>query len=308
MKRIVSVLAAPVVGVALLTGCTQPTGAENVNSTSGTNESVTVSVAEFDQKLHDQLPENVQASGRLVSVNTGSFPPYVIIDGTNVTGATADMQTALGQVLGIQIDHQTVDGIATVLAGLQANRYDIDLGPQGDFVERQKQGTFIDWIEEHVVFAVKAGNPEGITDLDTSCGKRIAVQAAGSAEKVINGQSVKCTDSGKNAIEVQSYKDQPSSILAVQSGRADAFFSSQAPLTYFVDQAGGQLELAGVGKGNGFDSLYQGAITPKDSPLANVFAQAFEVLKENGIYDAIMTKWNLQENAVENIEINRAVK
>ena len=48
------------------------------------------------------------------------------------------------------------------------------------------------------------------------------------------------------AVQVESYKDQPTSILSVQSGRADAFFSSEAPLTYFVKQSGGALELAGT--------------------------------------------------------------
>ena len=58
--------------------------------------------------------------------------------------------------------------------------------------------------------------------------------AGGSAERVIKDQAEKCKADGKEAITVQSYTDQPSSILAVRSKRADAFFSSQAPLTYFV--------------------------------------------------------------------------
>jgi polar amino acid transport system substrate-binding protein len=109
---------------------------------------------------------------------------------------------------------------------------------------------------------------------------------------------------GKPAIEVQSYKDQPSSILAVQSNRADAFFSSQAPLTYFVQQSGGQLELAGQGKPNGFGDLFQGAVVPKDSPLAGVLLEAFQKLHDNGTYEAIMSKWNLQGNMLPAAGIN----
>ncbi|MGO8426025.1 ABC transporter substrate-binding protein, partial [Rhizobium ruizarguesonis] len=84
---------------------------------------------------------------------------------------------------------------------------------------------------------------------------RIAVMAGGSAEKVIQVQAEKFKADGKPALEVQSYTDQPSSILSVRSKRADAFFSSQAPLTYFVSQANGKLELSGVGQKNGFDDL-----------------------------------------------------
>ncbi len=68
---------------------------------------------------------------------------------------------------------------------------------------------------------------------------------------------------GKPAVTVQAFTDQPSSILAVRSKRSDAFFSSQAPLTYFVNQAKGQLELAGKGQKNGFGDIFQGTVVPE---------------------------------------------
>lgn len=265
-----------------------------------------VAAQERDQALHDRLPEHIRQAGKIVAVNTGSFPPYTIVssDEAEVEGATAELGVALGQILGVEIEHTTIDGLASVLSGMQAQRYDLDLGPVGDFPERQEQATFVDWVQEYVVFAVQKGNPKGIVDVESACGTRVAVQAAGSAEKVIKEQSDACAAAGKPAIEVQSYKDQPSSILAVQSNRADAFFSSQAPLTYFVQQSGGQLELAGQGKPNGFDDLYQGAVVPKDSPLAGVLLEAIQRLHDNGTYEAIMTKWGLEGNMLDAPGIN----
>ncbi|EWT04781.1 amino acid ABC transporter [Intrasporangium chromatireducens Q5-1] len=264
----------------------------------------------LDQSLHDKLPQKIKDAGKIVAVNTGSFPPYTIVgaEGSQMQGATADLADALGQVLGVKIEHTTIDGLASVLSGMQANRYDLDLGPVGDFPERQKQATFVDWVKEYVVFAVEKGNPKKIDGLDTTCGTRIAVQAAGSAEKVIKTQSQKCVSEGKPAIDVQSYKDQPSSILAVQSHRADAFFSSQAPLTYFVQQSNGKLELAGQGKANGFNDLFQGAVVPKDSPLAEVLLEGIKSLHENGTYDSIMKKWGLEKNVLATPGINMGVE
>ena len=97
---------------------------------------------------------------------------------------------------------------------------------------------------------------------------------------------------------MQSYTDQPTSILSVRSKRADAFFSSQAPLTYFVQQSNGELELAGVGKPNGFEDLFQGAVVTKDSPLAEVLLDAVKELMKNGTYAAIMKKWGLENNMI----------
>ncbi|WP_109474620.1 ABC transporter substrate-binding protein [Ornithinimicrobium cavernae] len=309
-----SLLAVPALVLAACTSDPEPstggagggsTGADTDSSTASAAAEVEIPTQELNEDLRSQLPEDVQESGTMVSVNTGSFPPYTIVQGDNeVTGATADLATALEQMLDITIEHTTIDGLASVLQGMDGGRYDLDLGPIGDFPERQEQATFVDYVQEYVVFAVPAGNPAEIEDIASTCGTRIAVQAAGSAERTIKEQSVTCEENGEEPVEVQSYKDQPSSILAVQSGRADAFFSSQAPLTYFVQQSDGELELAGTGEANGFDDLFQGAVVPKDSPTADVLLAAFEELHANGTYDAIMTKWGLEGNTLDTPGIN----
>jgi polar amino acid transport system substrate-binding protein len=301
-KSALSLLAA---GVLLMTACTADP--VETDTSADAKPGAAIPQQQVDKALQAKLPAKIRSAGKIVAVNNGSFPPYVIVGankGTEIEGATADLTRAVSQLLGVRIEHTTVDGLASVLSGMQAGRYDLDMGPTGDFPERQKQATFIDYVQEYVVFAVRKGNPKGIDGLETACGQRIAVMAAGSAERVIKAQSTKCTAAGKPPVDVQSYKDQPSSILAVQSDRADAFFSSQAPLTYFVSQSGGKLELAGIGKGNGFEDLFQGALVPVGSPLAEVLLAAFEKLHADGTYDAIMTKWGLDRNKLDKPGLN----
>lgn len=257
-----------------------------------------------NEELHAKLPEDIKTAGKMISVNNGSFPPYEIVTGTEMTGASADLTEALGQILGVKIEHETVGGLPALLAGVNSGRYQFAFGPVGDFKSREEANDFVDWVQEYVVFAVQKGNPKGITSLDTACGQRIAVMAGGSAEKVIQVQAEKCKADGKGAVEVQSFTDQPSSILAVRSKRSDAFFSSQAPLTYFVSQANGQLELTGVGQKNGFENLYQGAVVPKGSPLGPVLSDAMKLLMENGTYATIMKKWGLENNMLKEPGIN----
>lgn len=257
-----------------------------------------------DEALHAKLPESIRAAGTMISVNNGSFPPYEIVKGTEMTGASADLTDALGQVLGVKIEHATVGGLPALLAGVNSGRYQFAFGPVGDFKSREESNDFVDWVQEFVVFAVQKGNPKGISSLDTACGQRIAVMAGGSAERVIQAQLEKCKTDGKGPVEIQSFTDQPSSILAVRSKRSDAFFSSQAPLTYFVSQANGQLELTGVGEKNGFDSLFQGAVVPKGSPLAEILRDGIKVLMDNGTYAVIMKKWGLENNMIKEPGIN----
>lgn len=295
MKKSPLILTAAIAALSLgLVGCADPgTGTAKV-------EVPDSGELTMDQELHDALPDEIKEAGVIVAVNSGSFPPYTVIDANNeLDGATKDIGEAIGQILGVTIEHTTVDGLASVLGGMDAGRYDLDLGPVGDYPERHAQATFIDWVQEFVSFAVQEGNPKGIDGLETTCGAKIAVQAGGSAERVINEQSATCVADGEEPVEVQSYKDQPSSILAVQSNRADAFFSSQAPLTYFVKQSNGALELAGTGKSNGFEDILQGALVPAGSPLADVMLGAFEVLFESGKYEEILTAYGLEGNMID---------
>ncbi|WP_413739233.1 ABC transporter substrate-binding protein [Sodalis sp. RH21] len=253
----------------------------------------------LDSALHAKLPPDIQQSGRIISVNNGSFPPYEIATSTHsLEGASADLADALAQLLGVKVEHASVSGLSGVLSGINSGRYQMALGPIGDFPDREQKNDFIDFVQEFVVFAVPKGNPLGIQSLDDTCGKRIAVMAAGSAEQVIRKQSAACVSAGKPAVTVASFTDQPTSVLAVRSGRVDAFFSSQAPLTYFVAQTNGQLELTGLGKANGFGDLFQGSVVPKDSPLGAVVLEAYQKLFDNGTYAAIMKKWHLEGNMI----------
>lgn len=260
-----------------------------------------------DQALHDRLPDAIKKSGKMISVNNGSFPPYEIVNGPHaMDGASADLTTALGQLLGVNIEHATVSGLSGVLSGINSGRYQLAIGPIGDYPDRQQKVDFVDFVQEFVVFGVQKGNPQKINGLEDTCGKRIAVMAAGSAEQVIRKQSDACVAAGKPAVVVQSFTDQPSSILAVRSKRSDAFFSSQAPLTYFIEQASGQLELAGKGQKNGFGDIFQGTVVPKGSPLGQVLLDAYQALYQNGTYAAIMKKWKLDGNMIDAPGLNLA--
>jgi len=149
-------------------------------------ESVAIPAQTVDAALHAKLPADIQKSGVMTSVNNGSFPPYEIVTGNNtLDGASSDLADALAGVLGVKIEHASVSGMSGILSGMAAGRYQLAMGPIGDYPDRQAKNDFIDFVKEYVVFAVHKGNPQNINSLDDTCGKRIAVMAGGSAEQVI---------------------------------------------------------------------------------------------------------------------------
>ncbi len=169
-------------------------------------ESVAIPTQTMDPAIHAKLPADIQKSGVMTSVNNGSFPPYEIVTGSNgLDGASADLSHALGEVLGVKIEHASVTGLSGILSGMAAGRYQMGIGPIGDYPDRQAKNDFVDFVKEFVVFGVRKGNPEKINALDDTCGKRIAVMAGGSAEQVIRKQSEVCVKDGKPAVTVQSF-------------------------------------------------------------------------------------------------------
>lgn len=255
----------------------------------------------------ENLPENIKSSGVLKNGVIGTFSPYTITNADrSITGATMDMLPHLEKILGVKIETKALAGHTATMLALTSGRVDALIEPVGDYPDREKNYDFVDYVKEYVVFLVPKGNPKGIKDIADTCGLRVSVMAAGSAERVIKKQSEVCKAQGKPAVTVLSFEGQAAPTLAVASGRADAFFSSQAPLTYFSKQNDGKFELAAVGRANGFDDIFQGIAVKKGSPLGPALLDAMKVLFENGTYAQIMKKYGLEANMIDAPGINLA--
>lgn len=260
-----------------------------------------------NESLRNKLPKDILESGVMTAVNLTSTPPFEMLDEKGqLTGASIDLANAISELLGIQFQHEVVVGLPAVLMGINSGRYQFTMGPAGDFPERQVSNDFVDFVQEHVVFAVSKGNPKSIVSMSEACGVRVAVLAGGSAEKVAKHQAELCKDDNKPVLEVQSYAEEPAAVLAVRASRADAFFTSQTVLRHFVKSSKGALEIVGTGSDNGFPNLYQGAVVAKNSPVGPILLEALEALFHDGTYAAIMKKWELESNMIPKPGINLA--
>lgn len=266
-----------------------------------------IPVQKTDPALNARLPAAIKEAGVIKNCVIGSFSPYTITRADkSIEGAAMDLTKALSEVLGVKIETTKIAGHSATMLGLKSGRFDVAIEPVGDYPDREANYDFVDYVREFVVFAVKKGNPKNIQSLADTCGLKVSVMAAGSAERVIKEQSKVCVKEGKKPVTVLSFEGQAAPAMALTSGRADAFFSSQAPLTYFVSQSGGKLELAAVGQKNGFSDIWQGAVVMKGNPLGPVLLDGMKVLFENGTYKAVMEKWNLGYNQLEAPGMNLA--
>jgi polar amino acid transport system substrate-binding protein len=254
--------------------------------------------------IHAKLPADVKSSGAITVVYGGQAPPYFLPKEGSVEGVGVELGNALAGVMGVKVKYLNIGSLPSLIATLQAGRADLTLGPWGDNAERQQVGTFLDWVHGKVAFLVSKDNPKKIDGLDTVCGSRVALIAGGQAAAVMQAQSKKCESEGKAAVDMQTYHDSATASLAVSSGRADAYFSSVEPLTYYARQPGASLKLVGTDESNGFGKLPMGAIVRDESGMLPAMRAAFDQLLSDGTYEKIMDGSGLQLVKVQSVGVN----
>ncbi|GHG22572.1 MULTISPECIES: transporter substrate-binding domain-containing protein [Amycolatopsis] len=282
----------------LSAGCAA--GAGSPTLATGTNLPVVPS-------LHDALPRAIQDAGVLRFAGD-SHPPYrtVAPDGT-VTGIDADLQAALGQVLGVRTRISVVSGLPAALEGMLAGRYDAFDGPVKATAEREKQFDTITWMTTRTAYVFPAGSTAGIARPEDLCGKRVAVVAASVVAEQLTALSRSCTENKHPATQAVGLDDTDGTLLALGSGRADAAGMTEAAAIDVTHRQSAykyvtQTDAQGATKDN--LALY----APKASKLGPVLQDAFEELFGNGTYVGIMARWGLTQVSVPAPVFNAATR
>jgi polar amino acid transport system substrate-binding protein len=222
-------------------------------------------------------------------------------DNKTVLGFDADLGKALGEVLGVSFDFENTnfDGI---IGGLNAGRYDLSLTSMIDKKERQESVDFVDYMNSGVTFMVAKGNPKGLEDQMDLCGATVAVEKAATGDLVADDVSAECAGAGKPAVNKQPFPDQASAVQALASGRADAVMALDLTLAYNVKQDPESFEVASKPIG----ALPVGIVIPKSEPqLRDAVQAALKKVQDEGVYDELLAKWNLTDQALLGAPINQ---
>ncbi len=296
--RHLSIALAALAVILVTAGCAAP---EDDTGTDA-EPSGTVATAEKNEKAADLLPADIKKSG-VVRVASGvSFPPMEYFDKDNkIVGFDADLGKALGEVLGVEFKFQNTnfDGI---IGGLNAGRYDLSLTSMIDKKERQAEVDFVDYLSSGVSFLVLKGNPEGLTEKTDLCGVAVGVEKGATGDLVADDISAQCKKDGEEPVDKKPFADQASAIQALQAQRVQAVLALDLTLAYNVKQNPEAFEVAS----EPFDVLPVGIPVPKDSTeLRDAVQAALIEIQESGVYDDILAKWNLTDQALEGAPINQ---
>lgn len=242
------------------------------------------------------LLDTAKAQGFL-RVAIANEPPYtqVSTDGT-VSGCEPDVLRAVCQRMGIKDIQGVVTPYASMIPGLNANRWDVIAA--GLFMKQSRCGQ-VDYSEPVIVstesFATPKGNPKGITSIasiTSNSGLRIAVLPGGFEEgilktaKVPDSQQVKVSD-GRSGIE------------AVKAGRADAFLLPTLSLRALAkddtsfDVTDPLKDAPRTGSGAAFRK--------SDASFHDAYNKELAAFKQTDEFSNILKKWGFDPTVVQGV-------
>lgn len=296
VKGLASRLVAGAAVVGLLAGCAAP------GSEAGEEY---VPKSEFSQELHDMLPAKIQESGKLIISDEPNGPWRVIGADDSVTGAEPDLLKELSKILGVDFQLEIVSSLPAVKLGVQSGRSDIAFGPLLSNEKSQKDLIMIDFVYGRPAFVFPADKP-GMNGVEDVCGTTIALIDGSAAMDILVEQlNEKCKAADKPAPNILKQADAESTLVAIESGRADyaatgahraAYFESQSPdrfkkyITTDQDATADHLAM-------GFDR--------SNEKLAEALFGAWQEVFENGAYKHVMATYNMSEIEMEAPELHK---
>ena len=251
--------------------------------------------------LTASLPESVKTEGIKMTTSEG-YPPMELFaeDGETLIGVDPSLGRAIANKLGVGITINNEDFNAQI-PGITTGRYDIIMSSMTDNEERRKTVTFVDYVQAGNGWVVQKGNPAGMGEPATACGKTIAVVDNGSSLELAERFNSDCKAGGKPGVKILKFAGDQDAILQVRNGRADAGVNDFPVAAYRAQTSEGALDAVAI---EGDESVWGIAMNPENKDLIDATQKALQELIDDGSYDDILAAWNVQQMGIDLATIN----
>jgi polar amino acid transport system substrate-binding protein len=243
--------------------------------------------------------------GKLTVAVSPGGPPLATYatDAKTVVGADPEYASAIAESLGLELELVPVAWIDWPL-GLASGKYDAVISNVGVTEERKEKFDFSTYRQGLHGFFVKADSAiASINEPKDAAGLRIIVGAGTNQERLLVKWSEQNAAAGLKPLDLQYYDDEAASLLALQSGRADAIVQPHAQLV-FIAARDKNIKRVGTLSAGWPDRSDVAITTRKGSGLANALTIATNGLIADGTYARILDRWHLSDEALLRSEIN----
>lgn len=268
----------------------------------GSSKTADTNKTAFSSKLYDaKIAKTVPAKFKDAPQPLGvfnSFPPQNFVDGNgDLVGYDVDIARAVGKVLGV--DFKLV-GVPwdSIIPGMQSGRFVGTFSSLNPTPDRLKVLDAVSFSDTGSAFLTSESG-KSIAKADDACGLTVASVSGSNQLAGVQQISDQCVKKGLPKIVLKAYPDGSAGVLALKSGRIDAFSESEVSLVYTAGQSNNQLKVQPYK----FQDTPSGAGFPKGSGLAKPVAAALNKLIADGTYQKILDKWHVSDIAVKHVTV-----
>ena len=249
-----------------------------------------------------ELPASIKDKGEVVVAIMPNYPPMDFKDpATNtLTGLDVDLGNALAERLGVKIKWQET-GFEQMINALTTDRVDMVMSGMTDTAERQASVTFVDYFTSGPQFYTLQKNKDTNEIIDL-CGKKVGTSRRTTfPAEIAEWSKANCEAAGKPAINVIGTEGSADARAQLRQSRIDAAMQGSETLPYLKTQEKDMYKTVGLPISKQFTGL---GVSKKKPELSEAVKVALQSMVDDGSYQTILKKWDLELGAIKTVTIN----
>ncbi|APG18135.1 ABC transporter substrate-binding protein [Kosakonia radicincitans] len=257
-----------------------------------------------------QLPKDyhfVQPGKFTVAVAALNSPPLTVFADDNKTllGSEVDIARLVADSLGLELNVVPTSWEDWPL-GVTSGKYDAAISNITVTKARKEKFDFATYRKDSLGFYVKSTSPlKSIEKAEDIAGLRIIVGSGSNQEAILLAWNAENLKKGLKPFTPIYTKDDAAQTLALQSGRADAYFGPNV-IGAWKAALTGKTRLVGSVDGGWPKAAHIAVTLRKGSGLAEPVQTALNGVIKNGDYDKVLNRWGEGVERLPTSEINPA--
>ncbi|KQS58467.1 ABC transporter substrate-binding protein [Geodermatophilus sp. Leaf369] len=288
---------------------------EQARSEGGATDALTVNTTPDQDRVHSTvsdeavalLPPGAFEDGVLrVSVTQGAVPlAFFADDNTTVIGSETDLATLFADSLGLEVEFVVNDWSNWPLS-LQSGDVDAVISNVTVTEERKQIYDFATYRSDVLGWLVGADSGLQISSAPDVAGLTVGVASGTNQEQVLLAWNEENVAAGLDPVTIDYYPKYDDAVLALQSGRLDAYVGPNPTAAYSAATSPQDFAIAGTTSGGWPATADIAVTTVKGNGYAAAFQAAVDHVIEDGTYTEVLDRWGLDSEAVDSSQLNPA--
>lgn len=245
----------------------------------------------------------------VVATSAGGAPPLTFLadDDKTPIGNETDIAQLVADALGKELVLE-VKAWADWPLALQSGDVDAVISNVTVTEERKETIDFSSYRNDELGWITNVDSDvTAITEAKDIAGLRVGVGSGTNQEKILLEWNQQNVEGGLEPIaggEPEYYEQFSDVLLALQSGRLDAYVGPNASLAYQAKISPDDFKVVGTLNGGWPNTAQIAVATKKGNELAPAITAALQHAFDDGSYDKVLQRWGLEVEAIEKPETN----